>query len=157
MGGEQIVNMPGIAQLGPWVLVAIFMLPKVLEWIQQWRGKDLDAKVTIKTADVQAEIAQINGRFDQQKHLVDVLIARCEKQMNEIESLLERISTLNGTVMERDAIIREQANTITNMQRELDELRKELDTVKRHVKAIETDRDKLKKACPVAAVEESKE
>jgi chromosome segregation ATPase len=154
--GSDIVNMPSISQLGPWVLVAVLMVPKILDWFEKLRGKQLDSDSSIKASEVAVKIAEINGRFDQQKSFQDVLVARCEKQMNEIESLLDRINTLNGNVMDRDSTIREhvttikdQVNTIAKMQREIDDLRRELDTVKAHVAAIEKDRDTIKAACHV--------
>ena len=161
MGTDDIVGVPSLSQLGPWVLVAILMIPKILDWFEKLRGKQLDSDSSIKASEVAVKIAEINGRFDQQKSFQDVLVARCEKQMNEIESLLDRINTLNGSVMERDATIRdhvttikEQVNTITQMQREIDDLRRELDTVKAHVKAIEMDRDRIK---PTHHIEEPHE
>jgi predicted RNase H-like nuclease (RuvC/YqgF family) len=150
--GSEIVGMPGINQLGPWVIVAILMVPKIMDWWERLRGKKLDSDATIRTADVSVEIERIRGDFDRQKDFQDDLIAECQKLRDECKALRDYNAVLTGSIIERDAIIRERDGTIANMQKELDQLRHEVDVLKRHVKAIEEDRDKLKKSCPILPV-----
>lgn len=166
-GGSEIVGMPGVSELGPWVLIAVLLAPKLWDGVLTFLGKKKDAEVSIRTADSQTEAARISaevqikleevkGDYERQRSFHDRVVQRCDKQMDEIEALLDRIGVLNGTVMERDAIIRKQAaeglekdRKMAEMQRELEELRRELDKLKQHVKAIEVDRDKIKAACVV--------
>ena len=147
--------MPGISDLGPWVLIAVLLAPKILDWYQQLRGKKLDSDAAIRTADVSVEIEKIKGEFERQNSFQDDLISECQRLRDAFQKSMDHNHVLSGSVMERDAIIRDRDKTISQMQREIDQLRAEVDTLKRHVKAIETDRERLRKECPV--LEEPKE
>lgn len=173
MGGDPatdaVFNAPGVAsQLGPWVLIAILLAPKLLDWYREIRGQksqvdaarvqaDAQKDTAKETSQMQVEIEQIKGSYARQESFQNTLVARVEAQMNEIEALLDRISILNGNLMQRDESIRQKDAKMLEMQRQIDRMQVELDELKKHVKKIEADRDAIKASCPIAIVEVSKE
>lgn len=147
MGSDDIVHMPGVSQLGPWVLIAVLMVPKLLDWWQQMTGRKLESEASAHANDVQLEIEKIKGEFARQKDFQEDLIQECQRLRDECKSLRDHNYAQSVSIMERDAMIRQRDETIAKMQKEIDTMRSELDTLKAHVKAIEYDRDRLRVSC----------
>jgi len=153
MGGEDITNMPGISQLGPWVLVAVLLVPKLWDSVLILLGKKQESSTALATAGVSVEIERIKGEFDRQKDFQNDLIEECQRLRDLCKQQSEHALVLMGSVLERDAIIRERDKTVLDMQRQMDRMQTELDSLARHVKTIEADRDRLKTSCSIVVLE----